>query len=373
MATLEEVARVAGVSLATASRVLNGSARQVGAGLRARVEQAAGRLGYRANVAAQTLAKGASSVIGLVVHDLTDPYFAALADGVMRTAEGEGLLVMVGTTHRDPARELAYVATLRAQRVRAILLAGSRTDDPETTARLRAELERYRESGGQVAGIGQELLGVDTVAPDNRAGAAELARALAALGHTRFAVLAGPERLLTARDRGAGFAEALAGLGLPAPRVVHGAFDRDGGYAAAAETGEATCVFAVNDVMAVGALAAYRERGVRVPEDVSVAGFDDISTLRDQVPALTTVRLPLGEMGARALELALRAGEGIRVERVAGEIVLRASVAAPRAAFTGSFTASPGTVTGPSEIATGPSGRPDLVADPEKRDAGEAG
>ncbi|MEU0567728.1 LacI family DNA-binding transcriptional regulator [Nonomuraea sp. NPDC005983] len=326
MVTLEDVARQAGVSLATASRVLNGSTRQVGAELRARVERAADELGYRANIAAQTLARGASNVIGLVVHDLTDPYFAALADGAMRAAAGEGLLVMVGTTHRDPEQEIAYVATLHAQRVRAVLLAGSRVADPEVTGRLRQEIARYLDSGGRVACVGQDLLGVDTVAPANRAGAAALARALAELGHTRFAVLAGPPQLMTASDRCAGFVEALDELGLPKPRVVHGAFDRDGGYAAASQTGDATCVFAVNDVMAVGALAAYRERGVRVPQDVSVAGFDDIATLRDQVPSLTTVRLPLKDMGARALELALTAEEAAVVEQVAGEVVLRESV-----------------------------------------------
>jgi LacI family transcriptional regulator len=324
--TLEDVARQAGVSLATASRVLNGSTRTVGADLRARVERAAYELGYRANMAAQTLARGASNVIGLVVHDLTDPYFAALADGAMRAAAGEGLLVMVGTTHRDPEQEIAYVATMNAQRVRAVLLAGSRTDNPGVTARLRRELDRYRSSGGQVACVGQDLLGVDTVAPANYEGGRALARALAGLGHTRFAVLAGPPQLMTARDRCAGFVAGLEELGLPRPRVVPGAFDRDGGYEAAQRTGDATCVFAVNDVMAVGALAAYREREVRVPEDVSVAGFDDIATLRDHVPALTTVRLPLTDMGALALELALGAGERAVVEQVPGEVVLRESV-----------------------------------------------
>lgn len=326
MVTLEDVARQAGVSLATASRVLNGSTRQVGAALRARVERAADELGYRANIAAQTLARGSSNVIGIVVHDLTDPYFAALADGAMRAATGEGLLVMVGTTHRDPEQEIAYVRTLHAQRVRAVLLVGSRVADAEVTARLAAELARYRDGGGRVACVGQDMLGVNTVAPANREGAAALARALAGLGHTRFAVLAGPPHLMTAADRCAGFVSAITELGLPEPRVLHGPFDRDGGYAAAVRTEDATCVFAVNDVMAVGALAAYRERGVRVPEDVSVAGFDDIATLRDQVPALTTVRLPLQDMGARALELALGAGEGVVVEQVAGEVVLRESV-----------------------------------------------
>ncbi|MCT9929481.1 LacI family transcriptional regulator [Planotetraspora sp. A-T 1434] len=328
MVTLEDVARHAGVSLATASRVLNGSSRNVGRTMRERVEKSAAVLGYRTNVAAQTLARGASNVIGLVVHDLVDPYFAALADGAMRAAEAHGHMVMVGTTHRDPEREIAYVSTLNAQRVRAVLISGSRVTDPDVTSRLRVELDRYRESGGRVACVGQDLLGVGTIAPANREGAAELARSLAALGHTRFAVLAGPPHLITAADRSAGFAEALAGLGLPEPQVIHGPFDRDGGYEAVQEVAGATCVFAVNDVMAVGALAALRSRGVRVPDDISVAGFDDIGPLRDLTPSLTTVRLPLAEMGAQAVELALSGEEGDepRVVPVECEVVLRESV-----------------------------------------------
>lgn len=330
MVTLEDVARHAGVSLATASRVLNGSSRRVGAPLRERVERAARELGYQPNATAQTLARGSSNVIGLVVHDLTDPYFAALAGGAMRAADRRGLVVMVGTTYRDPEREIGYVSTLRAQRVRAILLAGSRVADEKVTGRLRAELASYRDSGGRAASVGQDLLGVDTVAPANRTGAAALARALADLGHTRFAVLAGPSWLVTAADRTAGFTEALEELGLAAPLVVHGDFDRDGGYTSAKEilgTG-VTCVFAVNDVMAVGALAALREEGVDVPGDLSVAGFDDIATLRDLVPALTTVRLPLAEMGERALELALGDSPDPEVEEIEGEVILRASTRA---------------------------------------------
>ncbi|MEU4830808.1 LacI family DNA-binding transcriptional regulator [Streptosporangium sp. NPDC023615] len=325
MVTLEDVARHAGVSLATASRVLNGSTRQVGASLRAKVELSASELGYRTNVAAQTLARGASNVIGLVVHDLIDPYFAAIADGAMRVAEGQGLMVMIGTTHRDPSREIAYVSTLNAQRVRAVLLVGSRVADPEPTRRLREELDRYRETGGRVACVGQDLLGTDTVVPDNRAGAAALARALAGLGHRNFAVLAGPDWLLSPRDRVTGFVGALRELGLPEPLVLYGSFDREGGYAAATQVTGVTCVFAVTDVMAVGALASFRDRGIRVPEDVSVAGFDDIFTLRDLVPALSTVRLPLPDMGVRAVELAMdTTGDG-RAEVVAGEVILRES------------------------------------------------
>jgi LacI family transcriptional regulator len=325
--TLEDVARHAGVSLATASRVLNGSSRRVGAHLRERVELAAAELGYQPNATAQMLARGSSNVIGIVVHDLTDPYFAALAGGAMLAADRHDLVVMVGTTYRDPEREIGYVSTLRAQRVRAILLAGSRVTDDQVTTRLHGELARYRESGGRVACVGQDLLGVDTVAPANEAGAAALARALAGLGHTRFAILAGPPTLLTAADRTAGFVAELDALGLPAPQIVPGGFDRDGGYDSVQKVigTDATCVFAVNDVMAVGALAALRDRGVSVPEDLSVAGFDDIATLRDLVPGLTTVRLPLEQMGERALELALGAAVAPSVEHIEGEVILRAS------------------------------------------------
>ncbi|GAA5062618.1 LacI family transcriptional regulator [Thermocatellispora tengchongensis] len=331
-ATLEDVARHAGVSLATASRVLNGSTRQVGRALRERVERAAAELGYTTNRAAQALARSASDILGLVVHDLSDPYFAVVANAVVRESERHGLSVMVGTTFRDPEAEIGYVATLRAQRVRAIVLAGSRIADETVTERLRAEIDRFQGGGGRAALIGQDLLGVDTVVPDNRAGAYELARALAGLGHTRFAVLTGPSFLLTAVDRVEGFTAGLAAAGLPEPLLIPGPFDRDGGYLAAERllalrdttAAGVTCVFAVNDVMAVGALAALRAHGVAVPEQISVAGFDDIPTLRDLTPSLTTVRLPLADMGRRAVELAL-ATTGPAAEPATAEVVLRES------------------------------------------------
>ncbi|MEV5408391.1 LacI family DNA-binding transcriptional regulator [Thermopolyspora sp. NPDC052614] len=326
------MARLAGVSLATASRVLGpAGTRRVGSELRHRVEKAARQLGYTPNLVARTLAHGASDVVGLIVHDLTDPYFAMLAGGVMRAAERRGLVVLISATRRDPEREIAHVATLRAQRARAIVLAGTRVTDDRLTGRLAAELERYRAAGGRAACVGRTVLPADTVVPDNHGGAARLARSLAALGHRRFAVLAGPPELMVVRERLAGFAEGLRDAGLPDPQVLYGDFDRDGGHALAerllAEGTDATCVFAANDVMAVGALAALRARGVSVPADLSLAGFDDIPTSRDTVPALTTVRLPLEDMGERVLDLALdpdSAGEW-RAERIPAEVIIRES------------------------------------------------
>ncbi|RSN51901.1 MULTISPECIES: LacI family DNA-binding transcriptional regulator [Actinomadura] len=337
--TLQDVAREAGVSLATASRVLNGTS-QVRTDLRERVLAAAASLRYTPNAHAQALASASSTSVGVICHDVSDPYFAAVARGVMTTAAEHGMLVMLASTFRDPAREVEYVAMLRAQRARAILLIGSGFEDREWERSLGAELEPYQRTGGRVAVLSRHRsLKVDAVLPQNREGAYELGRALLDLGHREFAVLTGPRALTTVSDRLAGFAEALADAGVPLPdeRIVEAAFTRDGGYAAAAELlarGERpTCVFAVTDVMAVGALTAFRDRGVRVPEDVSLAGFDDIPIVGDLTPPLTTVALPLGEMGERVMGLALRepAGRRSRIERIAGEVVLRASTAPPRA------------------------------------------
>jgi LacI family transcriptional regulator len=336
--TLEEVARRTGVSLATASRVLNGSSRQVSEKLRRRVMDGARELGYLPNASAQTLARNTSSLVGLIVHDITDPYFSSIAAGVTRRAEGEGLVVMLGTTGRDPDRELELLSTLRSHRARAVVLAGSRTTAAGQTARLSQEMATFLARGGRMTCVSQEGLPADTVIPDNRGGATALGRELTALGHRRFAVLAGPEDLWTALERLDGFRAALteAGIALGEQDVVHGSFTRDGGYEAMhslLERGsEATCVFAVNDVMATGAMAALRDAGRRVPEDLSIAGFDDIPTLRDLTPGLTTVRLPLEWIGEEATRLALEEAplESPRRISIAGEVVLRDSTAPRR-------------------------------------------
>lgn len=330
--TLAEVARHAGVSLSTASRVINGSDRQVTPALERRVMAAAADLGYRPNAQAQALARSASGVVGLVVHDITDPYFSAIAAGAMGVADSRGFIVMLGNTFRDPQREVDYAGMLRAQRVRAIIIVGSRTASRAVTARLAAELQGFQAAGGRVACVSQPRLPFDTVVPQNRAGARELARKLIALGHRKFAVLATARGLLTSQERLAGFRDGLAeaGLELPGHAIAEGALTRDGGYAAArvllARRPDITCIFAVTDLMAVGAMAALRETGIAVPGTVSVAGFDDIGTLRDLTPPLTTVRLPLAEMGVRAAELALGGDASQpRTVRVPGTVVLRES------------------------------------------------
>ncbi|MFI7235454.1 substrate-binding domain-containing protein [Streptomyces cyaneofuscatus] len=277
--------------------------------------------------------------MGLICHDVSDPYFAGIAGGVMRAAAEQDLLVMLASTFREPAREIAYVSMLRAQRARAILLIGSGFQDRAWGRAMDAELDPYVRAGGRVAVVSRHRsLRVDTVQPENRAGAAELAKALVALGHREFAALTGPPELTTVAGRSAGFRKGLAGgRASVSTGWCGGAFTREGGHLAArrflASGGpRPTCVFAVTDVMAVGALAALREAGVRVPEDMSPAGFDDIPVVRELSPPLTTVALPLTEMGEHVIALALRTPSGAgcsRVFRIDGEVVLRGSTAAP--------------------------------------------
>jgi LacI family transcriptional regulator len=343
--TLSLVAQRAGVSLATASRVLHGSGgRAVGDELKARVFAAAEELRYVSNGPAQALARATTSVVGLVVHDVADPYFSAIAAGAMRVARAHDLMVMVAATFRDPGLELEYLARLRAQRARAVLLAGSGFTDPGFAERLAGEIGVFRQQGGRVALIGEHGVAADTVLPDHRGGAAAAARHLWELGHRRIGVVAGPRELATVAQRLAGVRETLAELGgsLDDERVVEADFTRAGGRAAALDLirrqPELTAVLALNDAMAAGVLAALREElGLAVPGRVSVVGFDDLPLAADLHPALTTVRLPLEEMGERAMRLILEEREprddfatvdGTRGVPVPAQLVVRASTAA---------------------------------------------
>jgi LacI family transcriptional regulator len=340
--TLDDVAALAGVSQPTASRVLNGSARTPSPAVVEAVRRAADELGYVSNAQAQALARSHSGLIGLVVHDLADPYFSTIAAGAQREAAQRGRQMLVATTLRSPAQELSAVMAFIGYRTDAIVLAGSRSRCSQRTkdhTHLKQSLTRYVGNGGRLAVIGQRFAGAHSVEPENLRGAAALAAALVDQGRREFVVLAGPRDLITAADRCAGFVAELKRRDVVPRAVVHGEFTRDGGYAAARMMVEQLgltshwggCVFAVNDVMALGAAAALRDAGLRIPADVGVAGFDDIPTLRDHAPALTTVGLPLADLGASAVALALSGdhGDPPTRRRVTGQVLLRASTRLP--------------------------------------------
>ncbi|CAN3128404.1 LacI family DNA-binding transcriptional regulator [Mycobacterium sp. smrl_JER01] len=337
--TLQDVAARAGVSQATASRVLNGSARIPGEGVADRVRTAARELGYVPNAQAQALARASTGLLGLIVHDIADPYFSSIVRGVQAAARTARKQVLLASTDRDFDIEREAVSTFIAHRADAIVLAGSRQSG-HLDRELEAEFGRYRANGGRVVVIGQPLAFGGAVEPENHFASAELADALMMSGHTRFAVIGGPANIRTAVDRRNGFVEALGRHGLTPLVEVSGSFTRDGGHAAARRLAaalqltpgsgaEPVCVFAVTDVMAIGAIAAWREHGLAVPRDVCVAGFDDIPTLRDHTPSLSTVALPLEQIGSRAVDLALRTDADDLRERVPGQVVLRDSTRLP--------------------------------------------
>ncbi|MCI4065765.1 LacI family transcriptional regulator [Micromonospora sp. R77] len=330
MATLADVARRAGVSPATASRVINGSSKPVAGELRERVLRAVADLRYVPNAHAQLLARPQRSVVGVVVHDVSDPYFAELTRGLQRVATEHGRLAIICNSYRDPERELEYVDLLRAQQVAAIVLAGSGYHDDEVNALLDERLAAYAATGGRVAVIGWHKHRGDAVLPANQEGARLLGAELRRLGHRRVGVVAGPVALTTTTDRVAGLYEGLAEP-LPMERIHYADFTRDGGARATAELLDAvpglTAIVALNDSMAVGALAVLKERGIRVPEQMSLVGFDDMPIAADVTPALTTVRLPLAELGARAMSLALEpAADRDRAETLPAELVRRDSL-----------------------------------------------
>ncbi len=308
-ATLHDVAREAGVSLATASRVLNGSTRKVAESYRERVEAAAIKLGYTANLSAQATARGTAAIVALLVADIADPYFGQLAAGVARGADEAGLVVTIAITERDPQREVRLVRALRGQRPRGLILAASRTEGPDA-AGLQTELDGFVSMGGRVVMLGPGTGDTRSVAVDNRNGAAALGRELAQLGYRDAIVIAAEGGIRTSDDRVAGFTEGFASGGGAVRDVRRAGFTRDAGYAAAQEllegdVPEGTLIFGVSDVVAIGVMSAVRDAGRRVGPDIAVAGFDDIATGRDIRPGLTTVRVPLEDLGYRALHAAI--------------------------------------------------------------------
>jgi LacI family transcriptional regulator len=335
-ATLADVARRAGVSVATASRVLNGSTRVVNPELKARVMDAARLLRYVPNAHAQALVRERSAVVGVIVHDVSDPYFAEITRGIQRCASEARRLVLICNSYREPDRELELVRLLHGQRVEALILAGSGLNDRSYIQTLIQQIDAFGAAGGHTALIGRHAIPGSAVIPDNSGGARATAHMLFELGHRRFGVVSGPELLTTTHDRLGGFQRGLLerGIELPPSQIVAGDFSRDGGRRATLDLldrhPQITAIFALNDVMAIGALAALRERGIGVPEAISVVGYDDIPIAADVTPALTTVRVPMVELGERAVQLALAPLDApFQVEHLPTEIVVRASTAPP--------------------------------------------
>lgn len=341
MTSITEVARLAGVSTATASRVIGATSYPVSSATRTRVLEAARELDYVPNALARGLLKSQIAVVGVIVHDITDPYFCEVVRGVEDAAAPGGYMVIACSSDRRPERENSYVRLLRSMRAAAVIFAGSGIDDPASNEELGRHLAGIRDNGSAVVHLSPHAFGAPEVGVDNAAGIAAMVAALAGMGHSRIAFLAGPNALYVARERLAGYRRGLRAVGIdPAPGlVVHTTFDRAGGArgveALLAGGRGFTALCCANDLQALGALERLAELGKAVPGDVSVAGFDDISVAAMTAPALSTVRLPLRELGRRGFAHAVRqlAGETVASELLPTEVVIRGSIGPPRAAM----------------------------------------
>ncbi|WP_329387477.1 LacI family DNA-binding transcriptional regulator [Streptomyces sp. NBC_01716] len=349
--TLADVAARARVSPATVSRVLNGNY-PVAASTRERVLRAVDELDYVLNGPASSLAAATSDLVGILVNDIADPFFGIMA-GAAQTEiggqEGSGRaggekLAVVCNTGGSPERELTYLTLLQRQRAAAVILTGGALEDPGHIAAMSAKLTKLADAGTHVVLCGRPPLPgssavLASLAFDNRGGGRRLTEHLLALGHRRIGYVAGPAERTTTRHRLEGHRSALTTAGVTDEQdelTVHGPYDRRSGYEATLEllrrAPDLTAVVAANDTVALGACAAVRDQGLRIPQDISVAGFDDLPFSVDAVPALTTVRLPLHEAGARAGRLAMgtEAPPPGGIATIAAELMARASTAPPR-------------------------------------------
>ena len=333
---LKQIAEAAGVSLATASRVLSGSDYPVKEELRTRVLQVASDLDYVPNAKARSLLRGASSMVGVIVGDVSDPYFSAIIGGIHGAATKSRYMVTIVNTYRDPAAELEAIRALHAHRVDVLIVAGSGLTDPDYQAGLRKRVTSYARSGKGAVLVGQHELGGDApvsrILMDSVAAGRQMAEHLRDLGHRHVALLTADTPLLSTLDRTQGFREVL-GDGLLCHPVAP---TRDGGYGGTLEVleryPEVTAIAATADQMALGALVALRERGIDVPGQMSVSGFNDIDISKDLVPALTSVHLPLWMAGEKALTLGLAALAGdIQEVRLESTLAVRESTGPARA------------------------------------------
>jgi DNA-binding LacI/PurR family transcriptional regulator len=335
-ATIRDVARRAGVSVSTVSYVMNGTG-PVAADTRSRVLAAIREVGFEPNQAARSLKRGRAAAIGLIVPDLRNEFFAMVAEGVQDVAFSRDVLVVLCSSNADVERETSSARLLRRRRVDGVVYLSGTGVSPGALFELA---ER-----GPVVFVDELIAGLEVpfVGSDNRRGARAVAEHVLGRGHRRLAVIGGPPALWTAEQRLAGYREAMAGAGLDPDsiRVEPGDYRLESGYRLSRALLEVpadrrpTALLCANDLMAMGALQHCRKAGIRVPEEVSVAGFDDIPVAPLLSPPLTTVRQPAREMGQRAAELLLGLLSGPAVARLDRpllpvELRIRESVAPPQ-------------------------------------------
>ncbi|AZM56449.1 LacI family transcriptional regulator [Streptomyces sp. WAC 01529] len=330
MSSLVEVARVAGVAVSTASRVLSGSDHPISAKTRARVLAAAEELEYSPSALARAMVSPHSRLVGVLVSDIDNPYFSVIARGVDDVATRAGHVTMLSNVDRRTTTEISRLQAMRDYRAAGVIFAGSgHVDDPETP-RLAKAVRRAREQGIRTVSLAVRDLGGPSFVVDNRAVAYDITDHLVSLGHRRVAFIEGPPGMTVSLHRREGFLSRMAEAGLAEEALcVPGGFDYQAGHAATlrllARPPLPDAILAANDEVAVGALSALRQAGIAVPKEISVAGMDDLRTA--EFVGLTTVSLPLYEMGSLAARHIIDGADGAATTVLSHRVVPRETTA----------------------------------------------
>ncbi|HLP69643.1 MAG TPA: LacI family DNA-binding transcriptional regulator [Rhizobium sp.] len=321
--TVKDVAVEAGVSVGTVSRVIAGEA-AVRPALREKVNEAITKLGYRPNVTARALRTSKTDVIGLVVPDITNPFFAQLAASVERAALEAGHMVMLASSHEDLEAEQSHILAFLDRSVRGVIVVASNGNS-----------ELKIDAPVPIISLDRRFGSYPLVSTDHAQAASLVVDHLYELGHRRIAYIAGPPETEAGRMRQKGFVTRVQQLSEAGEKIeleiVTGRFDYESGERAARgllarEPGDRpTAIAAASDQQAIGALRAARDFKVDLPDELSVTGFDDITLARLVVPRLTTVRQPTERLAARAVERLLDQNSSHEDEMVEGSLIVRRS------------------------------------------------
>jgi len=333
--TIREIAELAGVSIATVSRVVNGRG-DVSEETRDLVSRVIREHGYSANRSARGLSAGRTGLVGVLVPLVYPVYFSAILSGAAEALHEQDLRVLLSPTQHEHDREVSLLDRLMHGATDGALIVL-----PEESSE---ELERLLAEGYRFVVV-DPMLPLDdripSVSAAHTSGADQAMRHLLELGHRRIAAITGPRGWVATEDRRRGYHAALAGAGfMPEPALeVESDFEIAGGFEAGGHLLDLpdppTAIFAFNDNLAIGTIQAARARGLDIPEELSIVGFDDVEHATIVSPTLTTVRQPLAEMGRTAVSLLVRLLEGQHFEtmhiELATRLVVRDSTARPRA------------------------------------------
>lgn len=302
---LSDVAKLAGLSKATVSRYMNHSIVLPQETID-RIETAIRTLDYRGNSLARRLSKGGSETLGLVLPDITNPFFAELADAAEEAASARGYSLVLCITRNNPDKEAQFIRWLDTRQVDGLLFTTNRPDNGV----LRDEIQRHN----HVVLLDEDIPGsqVPKVFADNVQGGRIATEQLIAAGHTKIAFIGGPEQLMSVRERYQGFCSAMqqAGLTVPPEWVMYGNYAREFGQQAISHlfsrTQRPTAVFAASDYLVLGLLDGLRASGLQAPAALSLVGFDDANYTDLTQPRISTIRQPARELGHTAVNIMLR-------------------------------------------------------------------